>query len=101
MTIELANRGCHVLLSNSTAPAIADLYDGNADARQAGLRALRVPARRAINSNPSRRGPVDEYVITKALDGLYLMVGEEEKKIRKDPVGTGSDIIRRVFGALH
>jgi len=64
MAIELANRGCHVLLSNSTAPAIADLYDGNADARQAGLRALRVPARRAINSNPSRRGPVDEYVIT-------------------------------------
>src|SRR5204862_1557189 len=35
MAIELANRGCHVLLSNSTAPAIADLYDGNAHARQA------------------------------------------------------------------
>jgi DNA adenine methylase len=64
MAIDLANRGCHVLLSNSTAPAIASLYDGNADAQRAGLRALRVPARRAINSNPSRRGPVDEYVIT-------------------------------------
>jgi len=28
------------------------------------------------------------------------MLGEEEKKIRKDPVGTGSAILRRVFGAL-
>jgi hypothetical protein len=43
---------------------------------------------------------LDEYVTQKALDGLYLMVAEEEKKIRKDPVGTGSSIIRKVFGAL-
>lgn len=64
MVIALAQRGCHVVLSNSTAPTIADLYDTNADAQEAGLRALRVPARRAINSNAARRGPVDEYVIT-------------------------------------
>lgn len=64
MVIALSQRGCHVLLSNSTAPTIADLYDTNTDARDAGLRALRVPARRAINSNATRRGPVDEYVIT-------------------------------------
>ncbi|HEU4351855.1 MAG TPA: DUF4197 domain-containing protein [Burkholderiales bacterium] len=43
---------------------------------------------------------LDEYVTLKALDGLYFMLGEEEKKIRKDPVGTGSAILRRVFGAL-
>jgi Protein of unknown function (DUF4197) len=43
---------------------------------------------------------LDEYVTQKALDGLYFMLGEEEKKIRKDPVGTGSAILRRVFGAL-
>ena len=43
---------------------------------------------------------LDEYVTQKALDGLYLMVAEEEKKIRKDPVGTGSAIIKKVFGAL-
>lgn len=64
MVIALAHRGCHLLLSNSTAPVIADLYDDNEAARGAGLRALRVPARRAINSNATRRGPVDEYVIT-------------------------------------
>ena len=43
---------------------------------------------------------LDEYVTQKALDGLYFMLGEEEKKIRRDPVGTGSAILRRVFGAL-
>jgi len=43
---------------------------------------------------------LDEYVTGKALDGLYLMVAEEEKKIRKDPVGTGTAIIKKVFGSL-
>jgi hypothetical protein len=44
---------------------------------------------------------LDDYVTQKALDGLFFMVGEEERKIRKDPVGTGASIIRRVFGALN
>jgi hypothetical protein len=43
---------------------------------------------------------LDEYVTQKALDGLYFMLGEEEKKIRKDPVGASRAIIRKVFGAL-
>ena len=43
---------------------------------------------------------LDEYVTQKALDGLFLAVAEEEKKIRKDPVGTGTSIIRKVFGSL-
>jgi hypothetical protein len=41
---------------------------------------------------------IQTYVTRKALDGLYLMIGEEEKKIRRDPVATGSDILRKVFG---
>jgi hypothetical protein len=44
---------------------------------------------------------VQHYVTGKALDGLYLMIGEEEKKIRKDPVGTGSAILNQVFGGLR
>lgn len=44
---------------------------------------------------------LEGYVTGKALDGLYLMIGEEEKKIRQDPVGTGSALLGRVFGALH
>ncbi|WP_428421653.1 DUF4197 domain-containing protein [Methylibium sp.] len=43
---------------------------------------------------------VQQYVTGKALDGLYLMIGEEEKKIRQDPVGTGSAILKKVFGSL-
>jgi hypothetical protein len=41
---------------------------------------------------------IQQYVTRKALDGLYWMIGEEEKKIRRDPVGTGSDILSKVFG---
>jgi Protein of unknown function (DUF4197) len=41
---------------------------------------------------------IQQYVTAKALDGLYLMIGEEEKKIRKDPVGTGSALLKQVFG---
>jgi len=61
---ELSKRRCGVLLSNSTAPEIADLYDGNSDAVAAGLVAHKVSARRAINSDPSKRGGVSEYLIT-------------------------------------
>ncbi len=64
VVLALARRGCHVLLSNSTAVEIRDLYDGNTTARDAGLRALQVPARRAVNSNAARRGPVLEYLVT-------------------------------------
>ena len=44
---------------------------------------------------------LDEYVTQKALDGLFFMVAEEEKQIRKDPVGAGTAILRKVFGALQ
>lgn len=41
---------------------------------------------------------VQQYVTARALDGLFLMIGEEEKKIRADPVKTGSAILKKVFG---
>ena len=44
---------------------------------------------------------IQQYVTGKALDGLYLMIGEEERKIRRDPVGTGSAILSKVFGSLR
>lgn len=43
---------------------------------------------------------LDGYVTAKALDGLYFMIAEEERKIRKDPAAAGSAILRKVFGAL-
>jgi len=41
---------------------------------------------------------VEQYVTRKALDGLFFMIGQEEKKIRADPVATGSAILKAVFG---
>lgn len=43
---------------------------------------------------------IEQYVTGKTLDGLYTMIAEEERKIRQDPVGTGSAILKKVFGAL-
>jgi len=43
---------------------------------------------------------LDSYVTQKALDGLYLMIAEQEKAIRKDPVGSGSKLLQTVFGAI-
>lgn len=43
---------------------------------------------------------IQKYVTGKTLDGLYLMIGEEEKKIRQNPVAYGSALLTKVFGAL-
>jgi hypothetical protein len=43
---------------------------------------------------------IEQYVTQKALDGLYLMIGEQEKAFRQNPVGATSDIVRKVFGAI-
>ncbi|MDR1999968.1 MAG: DUF4197 domain-containing protein [Zoogloeaceae bacterium] len=44
---------------------------------------------------------LDNYVTNKALDGLYLMIAEEEKAIRQDPVGAAGKLAQKVFGALR
>jgi DNA adenine methylase len=64
LTVSLARRGCHVLLSNSTAKEIAALYASNTDVKNAGLNALKVSARRSVNRDAARRGPVNEFLIT-------------------------------------
>lgn len=43
---------------------------------------------------------IENYVTKKALDGLYLMIAEEEKAIRKDPVGTATGLAKKAFGAI-
>jgi hypothetical protein len=42
---------------------------------------------------------LDHYVVTKALDGLFHMVGEEETKIRKNPTARTTDLLKEVFGS--
>jgi len=43
---------------------------------------------------------VESYVTRRALDGLFLMIAEQEKAIRKDPVGAAGGLARKVFGSL-
>jgi len=41
---------------------------------------------------------LDHYVTNKAVDGLFSMLGEEEKKIRTDPAARGTELLKKVFG---
>ena len=43
---------------------------------------------------------LEQYVTQKTLDGVYLMMVQEEAAIRKDPIGQASSLIKRVFGAI-
>jgi hypothetical protein len=44
---------------------------------------------------------IEQYVTGKTLDGLYVMIGEEEHAIRQNPAGAASEIVQKVFGALR
>ncbi len=41
---------------------------------------------------------LDDYVTNKSLDGLFYMVGQEEKKIRTNPMARSTDLLKTVFG---
>ncbi len=43
---------------------------------------------------------LDGYVTQKALDGLFLLIADEEGKIRRDPIGRTTSILKKVFGIL-
>jgi DNA adenine methylase len=62
--IDLAERGCRVVLSNSAAPTVERMYARDERARAAGLRVRRVLARRSINSDAAARGAVRELLVS-------------------------------------
>jgi len=64
VAVTLAVRGCHVMVSNSSAPAIRALYEDDPRVAASGLHVHRLPARRAINSRADARGPVMEFLLT-------------------------------------
>jgi len=39
-----------------------------------------------------------EYVTSKAITGLFVMIAKEEKKIRKDPLARTTELLKKVFG---
>jgi hypothetical protein len=48
----------------------------------------------------SQATDLDGYVTDKAMDGLFKMVAEEEKRIRQDPLARTTDLLKKVFGAV-
>ena len=85
----LAERFLPIVTKATEKVALADKYN-----RVAG----KVAALGVVSQDDAN---IQRYVTGKALDGLYLVIGEEERKIRKDPLGTGSAILKKVFGSLQ
>ena len=85
---ELAKRFLPIVQRATARVGLAQKYN------QYAARGVRVGLVDAQDAN------LDDYVTRKALDGLFFMVAEEERKIRKDPVGSASSLIKKVFGAL-
>ena len=83
--IDAAGRGASIVLSNSSAPEIEQLYSTR-DALRAQLRIERVSARRAINSRAGSRGPVTELVITNVLRPKMLRVNSQFPKSNSQAV---------------
>ena len=53
---------------------------------------------RTIPFTESLSFDLDQYVTDGALDGLFLMLAEEERKIRQDPAARVTDLLKEVFG---
>lgn len=84
---ELATRFRPIIKNATAKVALVDKY--NAFAGQAAQFGLL----------DAKDADLDNYVMVKAMDGLFMMIAEQEKTIRADPVGTGSALLKRVFGA--
>jgi Protein of unknown function (DUF4197) len=83
----LAGRFLPIVSQVTRKSGLAQQYDGIAQsAQELGL----------VKEDAS----IERHVTNKALDGLFLMIGDEEKKIRADPAATGSAILKKVFGSL-
>ena len=68
---------------------IASLYDRYAG-KAAGLGII-----------PAQDANLNDYVTSKALDGLFSRIADEERAIRKDPMGQASSLIQKVFSAAR
>lgn len=53
-----------------------------------------------ITGKPQINPDLDKYVTDRAISGLFYLVKQEEKKIRKDPVAQVTDLLKKVFGSL-
>lgn len=79
--IAACDRGARLVVSNSSAEEIVKIY-GADEAYAAGLRIRRVPVRRAINSHASKRGPVDELIISNVFPRARMLRAQLPRKTR-------------------
>jgi hypothetical protein len=89
------NRSTRDPLGKRFLPIVAKATERVSLAKQYDALAKRASKLGLMNDKPT---DIKTYITGKALDGLYFMIAEEERKIRRDPIGTGSAILRRVFG---
>jgi hypothetical protein len=62
-------------------------------------RATSALSARGLNAGgDDMRGQVINFAVSKALDGAFTYIGEEERRIRDDPVRQTTNLLRRVFG---
>jgi hypothetical protein len=82
-------------LSQKFLPIVKDATDKVGLAQQYNKLADQAASFGVVKKEDSK---IENYVTRKALDGLFLIIAEEEKAIRKDPVGTGSALLKKIFG---
>lgn len=84
-------------LSAKFLPVVKKITDGNGLSSQYNAVMGKASASGLVSKEEAT---VESYVTQRALDGLYTIIAEEEKAIRADPIGTGSAILGKVFGAI-
>lgn len=87
---ELTER-MHPIVEEATAQTGVTSAYKNMTARAGGMTSL-------LSSDAT---DLDGYVTSKTLDGLFIMIAEEEKKIRENPLARSTDLLKKVFGAYQ
>ena len=85
-----------IALSNAFAPIMQDAINSTGATKMYGDIAKtynQIPFQQKINPD------LQQYATQKAIDGLFLLVAQEEQKIRDNPAARVSDLLKRVFGA--
>ena len=82
-------------LTTAFRPVVSKTMDQNnvtQQYKQVAAQAQTIPFMKSQNLD------ITDYVVTQALNGLFYMLGQEEKKIRKNPAAQTTSLLRQVFG---
>jgi hypothetical protein len=91
---EYFKRACTADLTEQFAPVVHQSMASVGVVQQYNQLMKSAPAASAL----AGKFDVDKYVVSKALDGLFLMLGREEQNIRKNPAAQTTSLLKQVFG---